>query len=245
MAIVDDDMKEDSLWSIFLNSRISNVDEETLTPEVVAWADSCLNKDADADWSSIKDALLEILSSQQEPPTNSSSVQSSIQQLAADDVLHFREDLTSMELGSVSDENEDLIYNDVGEIESIDVSEDDEDDLIFRNKWDQKKGKVRNVFRPNYSEDVKVENLDSDLNSSSKTSEVYPSSVDIFKVWDLGVSEDQDDFAKLLNKALDDNIPAQIQSSTSDSAALIDPMHVSMDDLIAGIGDLSLKQNTT
>ncbi|XP_021738722.1 uncharacterized protein LOC110705178 [Chenopodium quinoa] len=245
MAIVDDDMKEDSLRSVFLNSLISNVDEESLSLEDVAWADSCLNKDvddSDTDWSSIKDALLEIISAQPEPPATS-VVQSSMQ-LSADEIPQFRENLISMDFGAGSDEDEDLIDGDFGEIESIDLSEDDEDDFVTRNKRGRVRGKVLNVFRPNYSEDVKAENLDSDLNSSLTTFEVNTSLEDIFKVWDLGISDEQDEFGKQLNKALAD-VPSQIQSSSSDSAVVLnDPMQVSIDDVIAGIGDLSLKQYT-
>lgn len=236
MAIVEDE--------VFLNSLISNINEDTLSSEDLAWADSCLNKDvgaSDTDWVSVKDALLEILSSQPEPLDNSSVAQSTMQ-LTAGEANLIRETFSFVEFGRGSDVDEDLMDgDDVGEVESIDISEDDEEDLTSRNKRGRVRRKViGNVFRPNYSEDVNVENIDSDMNSSLTTYEVDHSSEDIFKVWDLGISEEQDDFTKQLNKALAD-APSQIQSTTNDSAAL---MHVSVDDLIAGIGDLSLKQNT-
>lgn len=130
MAIVDDDMREDLDYSSLLDSLNSNVSEETLSLENVAWADSCFNKDVDssnADWSSVKDALLEILSSQQ--PTD-------------DEILHYRENLTSLEFGKGSDVDEDLIYDDdIGEAESIELSEDD-DDVILGNKHGRVKGKM-------------------------------------------------------------------------------------------------------
>lgn len=246
MATVNYDMKEDSMHSVFLDSVISNLDDDALSPEDLAWADSCLNKEvdaSDADWSSIKDALLEIISSQSESPANFSAAQSSME-VIANEAFRSRENLSSGEFGRGSDEDEDLLDedDDFGEVESIDISEDDGDDFVSRNKRLRMRGKnLNNVFRPNYSEDVKVEDLDSGLSSSLY--EVDTSLQSIFQVWDLGVSDEQDDFTKQLNKAIDDG-PSQIQSISFDSAASKDQMHVSMDDLIAGIDGLSLKQNT-
>ncbi|KAL2925104.1 Chromosome partition protein MukB [Bienertia sinuspersici] len=246
MATIDDNMKEDSVHSHLMNSLISNLNEEALSPEDVAWADSCLIKDADvsaADWSSIKDALLEILSSQPEPQPNSSVPQSSTQLTTADEILRFSEDFTSVEFGGEFSNDTDFVDDDFGEVESIDISEDVEDDLIFRNKRRQKRGKVLgNIFRPNYSEDVKIEDIDSELNSSLTAHELGSSLDDIFKVWDLAITEEQDDFTKQLDKALGD-VPPQSLADVDDSTTAKDLFHVSIDDLIAGVSDLSLKQN--
>ncbi|CAL1385639.1 unnamed protein product [Linum trigynum] len=62
---VNEDPAEGSIPSIILESLVSSQNGDSLSTEDIAWADSCLVKDPDisaGDWSSIKDALLEVLS---------------------------------------------------------------------------------------------------------------------------------------------------------------------------------------
>lgn len=237
MIIVDNDMKEDLDYSSLLDSLNSNLSEVALSLEDIAWADSCLSKDvgsSNTEWNSVKDALLEILISPQAPPSSAMAESSGQPTSTNDAILQFRENV-----------DEDLINDDdVGEVKSIELSEDDEED--FMNKHGRVKGKtsVANVFLPNYREDmVAVQKLDSGLDMGLTTYEVEPSSEDIFKVWDLGICDELDDFTKQMNKALSE-IPHQNQSTDDDSTSWKDSMNVSVDDLIAGFGGLSLVQIT-
>ncbi|CAI0439547.1 unnamed protein product [Linum tenue] len=62
---VNEDQAEGSIPSIILESLVSSQNGASLNTEDIAWADSCLVKDPNisaGDWSSIKDALLEVLS---------------------------------------------------------------------------------------------------------------------------------------------------------------------------------------
>ncbi|KAJ6385985.1 hypothetical protein OIU77_029030 [Salix suchowensis] len=65
----DNEMVEGSISSILVDSLESNKNGDALSPEDVAWVDSCLVNDreiSDGDWSSLKDVLVEILSLQPE-----------------------------------------------------------------------------------------------------------------------------------------------------------------------------------
>ncbi|CAO2814969.1 unnamed protein product [Amaranthus hypochondriacus] len=241
MAIEKDEMNDS--MDYILNPLKSNlIDETWISPEDVSWVDSCLNLDvdtSDTNWASIKDALMEIISSEVEFPVKRSEAESSTQ--TADEILRSGENTTSMEVGEASVKDE--IFR---ALESIDISEDDDDDddndnLIFGNNKGRDREKIlgSSVFRPNYSEDIKVENVDSDLNSSLTTYK-FSLSDEIFKVWDLETTIEQDDFTQQLNKALAGYAPSHIQPNT-DVTALKDIMHASIDDIVSGIGDLSLK----
>ncbi|KAK9905146.1 hypothetical protein M0R45_000482 [Rubus argutus] len=77
-----------------------------------------------------------------------------------------------------------------------------------------------NPFLPGYKDDLEVtENLELGVDMGSWASDIEPSTEDIFRVWNLEVPVEEDDFVKQLNNALED-----------------------VDDLVAGIADLSLNQ---
>ncbi|CAI0375091.1 unnamed protein product [Linum tenue] len=62
---VNEDPAEGSIPSISLESLVSTQNGDAFSTEDIAWADSCLVKDPDisaGDWSSINDALLQVLS---------------------------------------------------------------------------------------------------------------------------------------------------------------------------------------
>lgn len=251
MAAVDDEMNEDSVYSLLVDSLNSDFNEEALLPEEVAWADCCLNKDADStetDWSSVQDVLLEILSSH--PGGPDSAVAESAGQTANDDVLHSRSNVESLGFHTGSDEDEDLIDGDIGEAESLGSSEgeeeeEDDDDLMVGNRKARARGKgrLKSVFQPHYTEDsVKEESPDSGLHSSFTTAELELSSEDLFKVWDLEIPDEEDEFTAELNKALYE-IPPPTESTVDAPPSLENFVNVSVDDLIAGLGDLSLEQD--
>lgn len=249
MAAADDEMNEDSVYSLLVDSLNSDFNEEALLPEEVAWADCCLNKDADStetDWSFVQDVLLEILSSH--PGGPDSAVAESAGQTANDDVLHSRSNVESLGFHTGSDEDEDLIDGDIGEAESSsegEEEEEDDDDLMVGNRKARARGKgrLKSVFQPHYTEDsVKEESPHSGLHSSFTTDELELSSEDLFKVWDLEIPDEEDEFTAELNKALCE-IPPPTESTVDAPPSLENFVNVSVDDLIAGLGDLSLEQD--
>lgn len=244
MSTVEDKMKEDSVYSLLVNSLNSNLNEEPLSPEDVAWADSCLNKDVDStdtNWNFVQEALLEILSSQ--PGERNSTAAESSGPPLDDQILQYVTNIESLEFSTGYDEHEDedLIDDeddDIGEAESMGgLSEEDEDDMMLGSGRARVRGKRRfkSVFRPNYTEDIviKGENSDSGLNLSLTTNEMEPLSEDLFKVWDLGILDEEDEFSTELSKALSET-PPPIESSVDDSTSLKDLVNVSVDDLITG-----------
>ncbi|KAL9238254.1 hypothetical protein vseg_012700 [Gypsophila vaccaria] len=165
-------------------------------------------------------------------------------QLSIGDALTFRDYVASLTIGSGSDEEEDLKEDDIGDFRSLQILDNDVDDHVIANRRSKAKGKrrIKNVAGPNYTKNiVKAESNENGTDLSSTTQEVESSPEDIFKVWDLGIPDEQDDFTKQLNKALDEG-PLPI--NPNDSTAWVEVLKVSVDDLISGIGDLSLKQNT-
>lgn len=242
MEMIDDDLKEVSDCSVLLDSLNANPNEETLSPADVAWADSCLSKDVgalDTDWSSVKDSLMEILTSQPQ----------SGRQPTVNENLLPRESVRNLGFDRRYDQDEDLIDedHDIGDAQSIEISEDNEGYLAFGNKNGRARGRSRfdsNVFRPNYTEEIgKVKHLSFGMALSLTTYEVEPLSEDIFKVWDLGIANELDDFTKEFSKPFVE-VPEEIQLISDDSTSWNDSMDVSVDHLIAGVGRLSLIQRT-
>ncbi|KAK9677801.1 hypothetical protein RND81_11G168400 [Saponaria officinalis] len=118
--------------------------------------------------------------------------------------------------------------------------------------WD-----MEDDFRPSYIEDVyTVESNDTakelargsnppgldesfsrmDLGSTTRKMEESPSE-DIFRVWDLGISDEQDDVTQLLGTTFVDDIPFLIQPHPDDSTAW-------KDNLAARVAHISLKENS-
>ncbi|KAK9691006.1 hypothetical protein RND81_09G170200 [Saponaria officinalis] len=245
MAIINDDVKEDTVTSAAVESVKSYPSEDALSPNDFTWVNSCLNNDGDdshSDWSSIKDALSEIFNSQS--GQIDSVVPENNTRLTIDQYHSFRDYIASLLEGSGSEEDGDLEEDDFGDIRSLQLSDYEVDDFPIANRRARARGnrRIENIFRPNYTEDiVKIESNETGIDLGSTTWEVESSSENIFKVWDLEISDEQDDFTKQLTIALAES-PLPI--NPDDSTALEDIVLVSVDDLISGIGDLSLKQNT-
>ncbi|XP_054812963.1 uncharacterized protein LOC129313682 isoform X2 [Prosopis cineraria] len=75
-----------------------------------------------------------------------------------------------------------------------------------------------NPFLPTYNEDLRVnETMDSALNLDLLAHDMEQSSDDIFKIWDLNIPTEEDEFDKQLNKALATNSLRMTPSSLGDS----------------------------
>ena len=75
-------------------------------------------------------------------------------------------------------------------------------------------------------------------------SDIEPSTEDVFKVWDLGIPDEEDELIKQLNKALTENPAQSTPSSDDDPAAGKNLKEESLDTSIHGISDLSLDQHS-
>lgn len=242
MAIVDDDMREVSICSLLPDSPSNSPSAVALLPADLAWADSCLNKDMGGfsmDWSSMKDILREIASSQT-GSLNCSSTESGRQSTDCEFLLSGENVTNPFDVRSEKDDN--LIVDDIGDAENIKVLEDDEEGLVLGTQKGMVRGRssLGSVFQPNYTEDIgKTEHLVSGLDLSFTKCEVEHSSEEIFIVWDLGISDEPHVFSEL-DEAFGDIPQIQYDGSTSWK----DSMNVSIDDLIAGVGHLYLTQHT-
>ncbi|KAF8020570.1 hypothetical protein BT93_G1105 [Corymbia citriodora subsp. variegata] len=230
---VEDDTVEGSMSSAF-PALMNSQNEDLLSSEDIAWIDSCLIKDPEileSSWDSLKDALLGVLDSQ--PDFINHSLMESDDSLIEDDA----EILTPSKI-SVYKRNEspgrtveDLISMDKKEVRtvedliSMDKEETDGESTPFGDN-PSLQGSLRNAFQPNFQEFPEERtNDDSGLNVEAPETEL--SSAEIFKVWDLDVPDEEDNFAKELNKAL-------AGSSMEDDI---------LQNLVAGIADLSLEQD--
>ncbi|XP_012084446.1 uncharacterized protein LOC105643839 isoform X2 [Jatropha curcas] len=102
---------------------------------------------------------------------------------------------------------------------------------------------LENAFLPNYTEDNhrEMESIDSELDVGYSAYQMEPSTRDIFRVWDLGIPpEEEDELVKQLNKALSESNVQLMPSTTDDSGASKDLIEESVDDLIAGLAEMSL-----
>ncbi|KAJ6739157.1 hypothetical protein OIU74_004006 [Salix koriyanagi] len=174
MIAGDSEMLQGSISSALVDSMESNENRDVLSPEDVAWADSCLVKDPEisgGDWSSLKNVLLEILNLQPE---------------------------------------------------SHDASEPGSDDLP--------RGTGILIHPSNEAENLQ--------------SRVVTDDEDVFKVWDLGIPDEEDELIKQLNKALAENPAQSTPSSSDDPGAGKKLKEESLDTSIHGISDLSLDQHS-
>ena len=136
------------------------------------------------------------------------------------------------------------------------------DDMVLSNEEEKTKGDdlptklknntlqsitfERNPFLPTYTEGLKESGrTESMLDLGSSAYDVEPSTEDIFRVWDLDIPAEDGELVKQLNKALTDNSFESIPSTLNDSGAWKDLEEQSVDNLIAGISDLSLHGNSS
>ncbi|KAF2322823.1 hypothetical protein GH714_031102 [Hevea brasiliensis] len=242
----NDDIVEGSISTLLIDSLRTNQNGDALSPEEIAWVDSCLIKDpeiSDGDWSSMKDALIEILGLQ--PDSHDSSAPGTDSFPGGTDI----EMLHSAESGLVKSSG----GTDVGSIKINKETETSNDEFPIKEECGNSLSQhfqgdlsvsLSNAFLPNYREENKrmSESIDSRLSIGCSTDEIEPSIEDIFRIWDLGIPVEEDEFVKQLNKALSESSDQLIQSRTDDSGAWKDCKEESVDDLIAGIADLSLTE---
>ncbi|XP_048336738.1 uncharacterized protein LOC107426603 isoform X1 [Ziziphus jujuba] len=243
---------EDEVMEGIVSSLESNQKGETLSVEDVVWADSCLVKESeipDSDWNSIKDALLDILTSEAGLLNSSASVsddpnvENDIEMPTSTEVEKaelFLRSGAETEASSVRTPIDLLPINEESGTNSENIAIkkylNDFQSLAF----------VGNPFLPTYSDGMKEsETTELGTDSSSSLYDTEPTTDDIFRVWDLDVPAEEDELAKQLKKALEESSHLSKSSTLDESVTWKDHREESIDDVITGIADLSLKQSSS
>ena len=307
---VEEGAMESSILSSILNSIESNERGEGLSPEDIAWVDSCLIKDpesSETNMNSLKDALLKIFISQPELINSSAAVSNGSPEETDVEILPSSEEAAAVQFRGRTDDDLVLINKEtktkgddlpinlknntlpsltyggnsflLSNIEGLEESgssgskldlgsstyemePSNVDDMVLANEEEKTKGDdlsiklknntlqsltfERNPFLPTYTEGLKESGrTESMLDLGSSAYDVEPSTEDIFRVWDLDIPAEDGELVKQLNKALTDNSFESIPSTLNDSGAWKDLEEQSVDNLIAGISDLSLHGNSS
>ena len=186
-----------------------NENGDALSPEDVAWVDSCFVKDpeiSDGDWSSLKDVLLEFLSLQPESHDSSEPGNDDLPR-GTGILLHPSNEAENLQSRVVTDHDEvstidkeiQTRSNGFPINEEVDVSS----SQLFQG--DLSETSLEHAFSPNYKEDDDSKMrlpVGSGLDMGFTASDTEPSTEDIFKVWGSGIPDEADKLIKQLNKAL-------------------------------------------
>ncbi|MED6187553.1 hypothetical protein PIB30_077574 [Stylosanthes scabra] len=229
----EDSQSEVSLSSSSFNSAYSQ-QNENVSPEDLAWVDSCLTGDfhiPESSWIHMQNALLEIISSQPQSFNIGNGIEdteippSAVEINQKSSTYHVKH---SLELSSTSDVNPLTL----AAVSSADENLDSEEIATLQSSLHG------NPFRPTYNEDSKEnETFDFGINLESSAYNAEHTSDNIFKIWDLDVQPEEGELVKQLEKALSES-PLQIVPSSSRNSGT--RKNDSLDDLIGGINDLSI-----
>ncbi|KAK3195366.1 hypothetical protein Dsin_026676 [Dipteronia sinensis] len=220
---------------------------DALSPEDLAWVDSCLIKDSeilDSNWNALKGALLEIVDSHPEPLSYSAAMIESSPEGTDMEILPFSEETQTAESLGRNDDDEVVSFNlKSGKIkERYQINKKIVSQLLYND--DPAETFVMDPFLPSFNDDERVsEVFDSGFNSDLVAVEMEPLSDDIFKVWDVVVPAEKDE---LVNAIVDTS--SQLISSAFGYSAGAGEWNLndeSLDNLVSAIADLSLDQNSS
>ena len=153
---------------------------------------------------------------------------------------------SKLDLGSLTHELEPSNVDDMVLSNEEEKTKGDDLSIKLKNNTLQSLTFERNPFLPTYTEGLKESGrTESMLDLGSSAYDVEPSTEDIFRVWDLDIPAEDGELVKQLNKALTDNSFESIPSTLNDSGAWKDLEEQLVDNLIAGISDLSLHGNSS
>lgn len=235
------------LASYLTPNSIVSQQNEIFSPEDLAWVDSCLNNDFDiseSDWMPMRDALLEIISSE--------SQSSKVDGGDGNQRIPCREETnTTFQLNqssSTSDvehlQSRSSTYN----VSLISMATETSIDTEFTNTLYSSTFQG-NPFLPTYNEDLRP-NKTFDLGLDLDSATYGMDQENIFKVWDMGYATDESEQAsESIFKVWDLDIPSEegelvkeLKKALSKNSLRKDMKEESLDDLIAGIADLSLNK---
>lgn len=249
----DDDMVEDSSPSLSVNPDKSNQNGDVPSMEDVNWADSCLVSDAehsDPNWSSLLDALAEALSSRSYAPASSAS---------ESDALTAGVDIAIAPTGK---ETEPLVSVETTAFDSVSIpaknklkKNSDKYPIDDQSDASPLESTYENLFLPTYNEGTKaIDDFIAEFDSEFPVYAVEQRNESIFKEWDIGIPEEEDELTEQLKKILSgDNTSSQedplgiddtgvweASSGQSIDDRVAGYIDLSIDDLIFGVSDLSL-----
>jgi len=223
--------ESDDIFPAILEAIKSNKNVVELSPEEAAWADSCFvqtSELSDDDWGAMRSALLDAL----EKPTES-----------PDDISESAHNaISEAKLHSLPAEN----ISEHGDIhmEQINNTDDDQDGIEACEMADV----IRGAEEHGKQMDSYVAEAGDEL-ASSEVLEQTQSTGSIFKVWDLEVpfSDDDDgelelikDLKKLLKEK--DSLPEDVYPTLPPDDAAKPLSQISIDELVAGLSDLSIQR---
>lgn len=253
-----DDMMEGHISSLIVESLQSNQSGDVLSPEDLAWVDSCLVKDAevsDSGWNALKDALLEIVSS--EPGSLSYSAAGSGSSRETDIMIHTPSKVAETAQFPVLNDDDGVVPILVESETNSDSYPINQDNGISVSQNfpgdDVTETFVGDPFLPSYTEGKEIykddqkdsETIGSGHDLDPSAVELEPLPEDIFKVWDLGVSAKEEELFTQLNNTLSETSFQFTPSASDDSGTWKDLKDDSLNNLIAGIADLSLNQESS
>ncbi|KAM7485019.1 hypothetical protein LguiA_001028 [Lonicera macranthoides] len=236
------DAIEGPVSSLILSTAGTKQNEDTVSHEDLAWADSCLIKDPDisgTNWDSLIEALLDVASYQTDS-IGLTPAKRDISSWGTDmQILH-----SSQEAGTSRDTERTAQINEEEEVEK----KGDEYLTEEKNVNLGRRSEVENAFRPTYKGEMRgIEISDSDSELSFPAFGIEEESIDdIFKVLDLEIPDDDEDdeFIKQLKKALLQSSLPPIPYTYDDSGVWKGLKDESLDDLVNGIEGLSLSKKS-
>ncbi|KAK2665441.1 hypothetical protein Ddye_004015 [Dipteronia dyeriana] len=218
---------------------------DALSPEDLAWVDSCLIKDSeilDSNWNALKGALLQIVDSNPESLSYSAAMIESSPEGTDMEILPSNDETETAELPGRNDDDEVVSFSlKSGKIkERFQINKKIVSQLLYND--DPAETSVMDPFLPSFNDGERVsEVFDSGLNSDLLAIEMEPLSEDIFKVWDVVVPSEKDE----LVKAIVDTSSQSISPAFGDPAGEWNLNDESLDNLVIAIADLSLDQNSS
>ncbi|XP_022763162.1 uncharacterized protein LOC111308814 [Durio zibethinus] len=245
---VEDDTRDGSVSSVILESLESIWEGDKLSDEDLAWVNSCLvtdNEIVESNWTSFKDVLLEIIGDQSESLDSSATGSNGFSGATEIRIVPSIEEADATNYSGRTDDYPVVVpINGDTETNTNNIPIKKRTGILSQFfQEDPTETFQGNPFLPTYNEDErKDEAVDLGLQLSLSADEMNSSTVDIFKVWDLDIPAEEGDLIKQLNKAVAETETA-FQSTPlafDDSTAWKDLKDEPLDNLIAGIADLSL-----
>ncbi|KAK1571973.1 hypothetical protein Q3G72_025606 [Acer saccharum] len=224
---------------------------DALSPEDLAWVDSCLIKDSeilDSNWNALKGALLEIVDSHPESLSYSAGMIESSPERTDMEILPSSEETETAELLGRNDNDEVVSFSlkSGKSKERYQINKKIVSQLLYND--DPAETFVMDPFLPSFNDGERVsEVFDSGLNYDLVAVEMEPLSDDIFKVWDVVVPSEEDELVKAIVDTSSPSISSAFGYSAGASAGagewnLNDE---SLDNLVGAIAELSLGQNSS
>lgn len=227
--------ESDDILPAILEAIKSNKNVVELSPEEAAWADSCFlqtSELSDDDWGVMRNALLDAL----EKPTESCYDSS--------EVVHDQGIYAISEAKPHSLHAEKISQHGDIHMEEINNTHDDKDSTEACEIADV----IRGADEHGKQMDSSVVGAGDELASSEVLEQTQWTTGSIFKVWDLEVSFSDDDDGELelikdLKKLLkEDSLPEDVYGALPPDDAAQPLSQISVDELVAGLSDLSLQQ---